>query len=64
MNPQEANDVNPSDDLKEDDLGIFIFSDSECIEIEQILRFSKYCCISFICLGICVITYMLASKKL
>jgi len=29
MNPQEANDVNPIDDLGEDDLGIFIFSDSE-----------------------------------
>ena len=64
MNPQEANDDIEEDKLEEEDLGIFIFSESECIEIEQILQFSKYCCISFIFLGTCVIIYVLASKKM
>jgi hypothetical protein len=45
MNPQDPeNQVSDIDD----DLGIFIISDSQCEEIESILQTVKYCVITII----------------
>ncbi len=51
MNPQDPeNQVSNIDD----DLGIFIISDSQCEELESILQTVKYCVITIIIVSITV----------
>ena len=60
MNPQDpVNSKICNDDISDEDLGIYVFSDSECDEIEQVLKICKYCIITTVVgIGIGLIFYI------
>ena len=58
MNPQDSENIVKDDE--HDDLGIYVFDDSECIEIQQVVRICKYVIAFAIISAICGIIYTFA----
>jgi hypothetical protein len=66
MNPQDSEQDPVLDfaNVPDEDLGIYVFSDSELIEIEKILKFCKYCLITTtIGIGIGITIYIIKKYK-